>query len=81
MPLIADAFSSPVRPVLRGRFGAVAAAHPLAVAAGQQILAAGGGGPGGGHPPPPGRGGGGRGGRGRARPPRGVPLWPLAAAK
>ena len=42
MPLIADAFSSPVRPVLRGRFGAVAAAHPLAVAAGQQILAAGG---------------------------------------
>jgi gamma-glutamyltranspeptidase/glutathione hydrolase len=30
------------RPVLRGRFGAVAAAHPLAVAAGQELLTAGG---------------------------------------
>jgi gamma-glutamyltranspeptidase/glutathione hydrolase len=42
MPLIADAFSSAVRPVLRGRFGAVAAAHPLAVAAGQEMLTSGG---------------------------------------
>lgn len=42
MPLVADSFSSPVRPVLRGRTGAVAAAHPLAVAAGQEILLAGG---------------------------------------
>src|SRR3984957_19182643 len=40
--LIADSFSSSVRPVLRGRLGAVAAAHPLAVAAGQQMLLAGG---------------------------------------
>jgi gamma-glutamyltranspeptidase/glutathione hydrolase len=42
LPLIAEAFSSPLRPVLRGRIGAVAAAHPLAVAAGQEILTAGG---------------------------------------
>jgi gamma-glutamyltranspeptidase/glutathione hydrolase len=42
MPLIAEAFSSAVRPVLRGRFGAVAAAHPLAVAAGQELLTHGG---------------------------------------
>src|ERR1700738_2402194 len=42
VPLIADAFSSAVRPVLRGRLGAVSAAHPLAVAAGQQMLLAGG---------------------------------------
>lgn len=40
--VIADAFSSNVRPVLRGRLGAVAAAHPLAVSAGQQMLVAGG---------------------------------------
>jgi gamma-glutamyltranspeptidase/glutathione hydrolase len=40
--LIADSFSSSVRPVLRGRGGAVAAAHPLAVAAGQEMLVAGG---------------------------------------
>lgn len=42
MSLIADSFSSSVRPVLRGRGGAVAAAHPLAVSAGQEILVAGG---------------------------------------
>lgn len=42
MPLIAEAFSSVVRPVLQGRFGAVAAAHPLAVAAGQDLLTHGG---------------------------------------
>jgi gamma-glutamyltranspeptidase/glutathione hydrolase len=42
MDLIADSFSSRVRPVLEGRDGAVAAAHPLAVAAGQEVLAAGG---------------------------------------
>lgn len=40
--VIADAFSSSVRPVVRGRLGAVAAAHPLAVSAGQQMLVAGG---------------------------------------
>jgi gamma-glutamyltranspeptidase / glutathione hydrolase len=40
--LIAEPFSSSVRPVLRGRLGAVAAAHPLAVAAGQEMLIAGG---------------------------------------
>lgn len=42
MPLIAESFSSVVRPVLRGRCGAVSAAHPLAVAAGQEILYSGG---------------------------------------
>ena len=42
VPLIADAFSSTVRPVLRGRLGAVSAAHPLAVAAGQEMLRSGG---------------------------------------
>lgn len=42
MPLIAGSFSSNVRPVVRGRLGAVAAAHPLAVAAGQEMLVAGG---------------------------------------
>jgi gamma-glutamyltranspeptidase / glutathione hydrolase len=42
MQLIAEPFSSPVRPVLRGRFGAVSAAHPLAVAAGQEMLLSGG---------------------------------------
>jgi len=40
--LIGESFSSAVRPTLRGRFGAVSAAHPLAVAAGQEILVAGG---------------------------------------
>ena len=40
--LIAEGISSPVRPVLRGRFGAVAAAHPLAAAAGQEMLVSGG---------------------------------------
>ncbi len=35
-------FSSPIRPALAGRRGAVAAAHPLAVAAGQEVLARGG---------------------------------------
>jgi gamma-glutamyltranspeptidase / glutathione hydrolase len=43
MSLLADNFSSRVRPVLQGRVGAVAAAHPLAVAAGQEMLFAGGG--------------------------------------
>jgi gamma-glutamyltranspeptidase / glutathione hydrolase len=42
MPLIAEAFSSKHRPVLRGRLGAVSAAHPLAVAAGREMLGAGG---------------------------------------
>jgi gamma-glutamyltranspeptidase/glutathione hydrolase len=42
MSLIAEAFSSAERPVLRGRSGAVAAAHPLAVAAGQEMLTTGG---------------------------------------
>jgi gamma-glutamyltranspeptidase/glutathione hydrolase len=42
MPLIAESFSSPVRPVLRGRVGAISAAHPLAVAAGQEMLLSGG---------------------------------------
>ena len=35
-------FSSFIRPTLAGRLGAVAAAHPLAVAAGQRLLAEGG---------------------------------------
>ena len=42
MPLIGEAFSSAVRPVLRGQVGAVSAAHPLAVSAGQEMLARGG---------------------------------------
>jgi len=42
MALIAEPFSSSVRPVLRGVRGAISAAHPLAVAAGQQMLVAGG---------------------------------------
>lgn len=42
MQLIAEPFSSAVRPVLRGRSGAVSAAHPLAVAAGQEMLLTGG---------------------------------------
>jgi gamma-glutamyltranspeptidase / glutathione hydrolase len=42
MPLIADSYSSTVRPVLSGRLGAVSAAHPLAVAAGQDMLRFGG---------------------------------------
>lgn len=41
-PGIADSFSSRTRPVLRGSRGAVSAAHPLAVAAGQLMLAGGG---------------------------------------
>ena len=40
--LIGEPFSSAVRPVLRGRFGGVSAAHPLAVAAGQEMLLSGG---------------------------------------
>lgn len=39
---IADGFSSPVRPVISGPWGAVSAAHPLAVSAGQDVLARGG---------------------------------------
>jgi len=42
MSLIAETSSSDARPVLRGRFGAVSAAHPLAVAAGQEMLTGGG---------------------------------------
>lgn len=42
MTLVTDAFSSAIRPVLRGRTGAIAAAHPLATAAGQEMLIAGG---------------------------------------
>jgi gamma-glutamyltranspeptidase/glutathione hydrolase len=42
MSLVAGSFSSDVRPVLRGRLGGVSAAHPLAVAAGQEMLLAGG---------------------------------------
>jgi gamma-glutamyltranspeptidase/glutathione hydrolase len=41
--LLADSFSSRVRPVLKGRAGGVSAAHPLAVAAGQEMLFTGGG--------------------------------------
>ena len=40
--MIGEGFSSTVRPVLRGRFGAVSAAHPLAAAAGQEMLISGG---------------------------------------
>lgn len=43
MSLLADSFSSQVRPVLKGRAGGIAAAHPLAVAAGQEMLFTGGG--------------------------------------
>jgi gamma-glutamyltranspeptidase len=35
-------FSSPIRPALGGNCGAVSAAHPVAVAAGQQMLSTGG---------------------------------------
>lgn len=42
MVLIRDAYSSQPRPVLYGLMGAVSAAHPLAVAAGQELLQAGG---------------------------------------
>jgi gamma-glutamyltranspeptidase/glutathione hydrolase len=42
MSLFASSYSSSVRPVLRGRLGGVSAAHPLAVAAGQEMLLAGG---------------------------------------
>jgi gamma-glutamyltranspeptidase/glutathione hydrolase len=38
MLLIADSFSSPARPVIHGRFGAVSAAHPIAVAAALSVL-------------------------------------------
>jgi gamma-glutamyltranspeptidase / glutathione hydrolase len=41
MSLIAGSYSSSVRPVLSGRLGGVSAAHPLAVAAGQEMLLAG----------------------------------------
>lgn len=42
LPRLADPFASVPRPVLTGVRGAVAAAHPLAVAAGQEMLQAGG---------------------------------------
>ncbi|SOE91815.1 gamma-glutamyltransferase 2. Threonine peptidase. MEROPS family T03 [Burkholderia sp. D7] len=42
MTIIADAYSSPHPPAMRGVLGAVSAAHPLAVAAGQELLFAGG---------------------------------------
>lgn len=41
-PMDLNPFSSPLRPALAGRRGAVAAAHPLAVAAGAEALASGG---------------------------------------
>jgi gamma-glutamyltranspeptidase/glutathione hydrolase len=41
-PLVADSYSSRIRPVLAGSRGAIAAAHPLATAAGQEILCDGG---------------------------------------
>lgn len=41
-PILADPFASARRPVLTGLAGAVAAAHPLATAAGQEMLARGG---------------------------------------
>jgi gamma-glutamyltranspeptidase/glutathione hydrolase len=40
--LINDSYSSKIRPVLQGLAGAVSAAHPLAVAAGQELLRGGG---------------------------------------
>lgn len=42
LPILADAFASKVRPVVTGRTGAIAAAHPLAVTAGQEMLLSGG---------------------------------------
>ncbi|CAN7387830.1 gamma-glutamyltransferase [Phenylobacterium sp. LjRoot225] len=42
MEIFGDPYSSRARPVLSGLEGAVAAAHPLAVAAGQELLLAGG---------------------------------------
>lgn len=42
MTFLQDSFSSYHRPAVRGRRGAIAAANPLAVAAGQQMLAEGG---------------------------------------
>jgi len=42
MDLIKNSYSSQVRPVLHGLTGGVSAAHPLAVAAGQELLLAGG---------------------------------------
>ncbi len=42
MELIRESYSSQIRPVLHGLAGAVSAAHPLAVAAGQELLQSGG---------------------------------------
>lgn len=42
MPLFSRSYSSSQRPLLQGARGAVAAAHPLSVAAGQEMLVAGG---------------------------------------
>ena len=42
MVLISSSYSSQSRPVLEGLLGGVSAAHPLAVAAGQELLQAGG---------------------------------------